>query len=120
MMESRDVVIVGAGASGLMLAARLAEGGQSVTVLEAGPARQLSDLVSSQIWARKLKWSEPAVSESGDHKLDMRLTPVAALADQRFTTTAYGCGCMKGTLRAKRSRRGPGLAAELCRSHPTL
>ena len=68
-MESRDVVIVGAGATGLMLAARVAEGGQSVTVLEAGPARQLSDLVSSQIWARKLKWSEPAVSESGDHKI---------------------------------------------------
>ena len=64
VIEKQDVVIVGAGAAGLMLAARLAEGGQSVTVLEAGPERKLNDLVSSQIWARKLKWSEPAVSES--------------------------------------------------------
>ena len=60
--EDRDIIIVGAGAAGLMLAARLAEGGKSVTVLEAGPERKLGDLVSSQIWARKLKWSEPAVS----------------------------------------------------------
>ena len=64
-----DVIIVGAGAAGLTLAARLAEGGKSVSVLEAGPERKLGDLVSSQIWARKLKWSEPAVSESGDHKI---------------------------------------------------
>ena len=68
--EKQDVIIVGAGAAGLMLAARLAEGGQSVTILEAGAERQLGDLISSQIWARKLKWSEPAVSESGDHKIE--------------------------------------------------
>ena len=50
--EDRDIIVVGAGAAGLMLAARLAEGGKSVTVLEAGPERKLGDLVSSQIWAR--------------------------------------------------------------------
>ena len=38
--EKQDVIIVGAGAAGLMLAARLAEGGQSVTILEAGAERQ--------------------------------------------------------------------------------
>jgi choline dehydrogenase-like flavoprotein len=69
VIEKQDVVIVGAGAAGLTLAARLAEGGQAVTVLEAGPERKLDDLVSSQIWARRLKWAEPAVSESGDHKI---------------------------------------------------
>ena len=57
--EKQDVIIVGAGAAGLMLAARLAEGGQSVTILEAGAERQLGDLISSQIWARKLQAGYP-------------------------------------------------------------
>ena len=67
--EASEIVVVGAGAAGLTLAARLAESGKSVTVLEAGPERKLGDLVSSQIWARKLKWSEPVVSESGNHPI---------------------------------------------------
>ncbi|MGD2008593.1 MAG: GMC family oxidoreductase [Cellvibrionales bacterium] len=62
-----DTVIVGAGAAGLWLAARLAEAGEQVVVLEAGPKRELGEMVSSQLWARQLKWSQAPVEESGDH-----------------------------------------------------
>ncbi|GIR69658.1 MAG: hypothetical protein CM15mP74_09090 [Halieaceae bacterium] len=99
MMESRDVVIVGAGASGLMLAARLAEGGQSVTVLEAGPARQLSDLSAHKSGPENSNGQNPPSRNPETTKLDMRSTQAVALADQRFTTTGCGCGCMKETLR---------------------
>ncbi len=62
--EMIDVAIIGAGASASVYAAVLAEAGLSVTVLEAGPPRQLSDLYSSQIWARRLKWASPHVEET--------------------------------------------------------
>ncbi len=64
-----DVVIVGSGAAGSALAAKLAEGGKRVVVLEAGPARSNKDLISSQIWARRLKWGGPPVLEAGDDKI---------------------------------------------------
>jgi choline dehydrogenase-like flavoprotein len=62
-----DVVIMGAGAAGGLLAARLATAGKSVVVLEAGPAWTLGDLVSSQIWSRRLKWSGAPVLPGGSH-----------------------------------------------------
>lgn len=64
LMSETDVAIVGAGAAGSVYAALLAEAGKRVHVLETGPARELADLYSSQLWARKLKWAEPHISES--------------------------------------------------------
>lgn len=63
--EKVDAVIVGAGAAGLMLAAKLGEAGKKIVVLELGPAWQNTDLVSSQIWSRRLKWG-------GGHQLEGR------------------------------------------------
>ena len=53
--EKVDVVIVGSGASGSTFAAVLAKAGKKVVVLEQGPDWQLSDLISSDIWGRRVK-----------------------------------------------------------------
>ena len=53
--EKVDVVIVGAGASGSVYAAVLAKAGKKVVVLETGPDWQLSDLISSDFWGRRIK-----------------------------------------------------------------
>src|SRR5713101_6403512 len=53
--EKVDVLIVGAGASGSVYAAVMAKQGKKVVVLEQGPDWQLSDLISSDIWGRRVK-----------------------------------------------------------------
>jgi choline dehydrogenase-like flavoprotein len=53
--EKVDAAIVGAGASGSVFAAVLAKAGKKVVVLEAGPDWQLSDLISSDFWGRRIK-----------------------------------------------------------------
>src|SRR6266480_1407715 len=55
MHEKVDVAIVGAGASGSVFAAVLAKAGKKVVVLETGPDWQLSDLISSDFWGRRIK-----------------------------------------------------------------
>lgn len=64
--DQTDVVIVGSGAAGSLLAAQLTEAGKRVIILEAGPERKLSSLISSGLHARKLKWSGSPVVESGN------------------------------------------------------
>lgn len=66
-IEKVDAVIVGAGSAGAMFAAKLAAAGKSVVVLDAGPGWQMSDLISSQVWARRLRWGGDPVAVTGDH-----------------------------------------------------
>ncbi len=67
--EKVDVVIVGSGAAGSGMAARLAAGGKKVVILEAGPARGNPDLVSSGIWARRQKWHGEPVEDVGENSV---------------------------------------------------
>src|SRR5205809_4188859 len=53
--EKVDAVIVGGGASGSVFAAVLAKAGKKVVLLESGPDWQMSDLISSDIWGRRVK-----------------------------------------------------------------
>ena len=53
--EKVDVVIVGAGASGSVFAAVLAQAGKKVVLLESGPDWQLSELISSEMWGRRIR-----------------------------------------------------------------
>jgi choline dehydrogenase-like flavoprotein len=64
-VSDADIVIVGSGATGTLLAARLAAKGHKVVILEGGPNRSLSDLVSSTVWSRRLKWAGPPVRVVG-------------------------------------------------------
>ena len=60
--ESADVVIVGAGACGSLMAAKLAERGMSVVVLEAGKRFDpVVDLANSEANGAKILWTEPRV-----------------------------------------------------------
>ena len=64
-----DAVIVGSGAAGSAIAAKLAVGGKKVVILEAGPDRDNQSLISSAIWARRLKWSGAPVIEEGENPI---------------------------------------------------
>lgn len=54
MKTNADLVIVGSGATGSLLAAKLAAAGKKVVILEGGPALTPNDLWSSQIWSRRI------------------------------------------------------------------
>ena len=63
--SSCDVVVVGSGAAGSVVAARLAEAGCDVIILEAGPAWSAPDLYNSLVWGRRLRWGGERVLAQG-------------------------------------------------------
>src|ERR1700761_1084318 len=65
--EKVDVVIVGAGASGSVYASVLAKAGKKVVILDNGPDWQLQDLISSDIWGRRIKPAGAPVILEGKH-----------------------------------------------------
>ncbi|WP_019531335.1 GMC family oxidoreductase [Dasania marina] len=68
-LEKVDLLIVGSGAAASVFAAKAAQAGKQVLMLEAGPERSNNDLVSSQLWARRLKWGGAQVEEEGNLKV---------------------------------------------------
>jgi len=69
--EKVDVVIVGAGASGSVYAAVLAKAGKKVVVMDNGPEWQTSDLISSDIWGRRIKPAGAPFILEGKHPVSM-------------------------------------------------
>jgi choline dehydrogenase-like flavoprotein len=65
--EKVDAVVVGSGASGSVFAAVLAKAGKKVVVLDNGPDWQLSDLISSDMWGRRLKPAGGPILLGGKH-----------------------------------------------------
>ena len=71
--EKVDVAIVGAGASGSTYAAVMAKAGKKVVLIEDGPDWQLSDLVSSDIWGRRIKPAGAPFLLEGKNPVRLRL-----------------------------------------------
>ncbi len=69
--EKVDAVIVGAGASGSVFAAVLAKAGKKVVLLDTGPGWQSGDLISSDIWGRRIKPAGAPFLLEGKHPVSM-------------------------------------------------
>jgi len=68
-MAEADVAIIGSGATGALMAARLGAAGHRVIILESGPSRSLDHMYSSTIWSRRLKWGGSPVESAGANRI---------------------------------------------------
>ncbi|PKO59155.1 MAG: GMC family oxidoreductase [Betaproteobacteria bacterium HGW-Betaproteobacteria-13] len=68
-LKEVEAVVVGAGQTGCIIANRFAEAGREVLVFDAGVERGTQAMVSSQIWARRLKGTPGVVESVGSNPL---------------------------------------------------
>ena len=68
-MQKFDVVIAGSGATGSLMAAKLAQAGRRVLILESGAERGGDQMISSTLYARRLKWDGDPVLEEGSNPI---------------------------------------------------
>src|SRR6266550_6033915 len=104
--EKVDVVIVGAGASGSVYAAVLAKQGKKVVVLEQGPDWQLSDLISSDIWGRRVKPAGGPFILEGRNPVSYGFQGAGASAEPRCTTSPTFHACCRTISRSRASMAG--------------
>lgn len=68
-----DAIIVGSGASGSLLGAKLAQAGKRALILEGGPPITTDDLWSSQIWSRRIHRTPWPTFTGGDDPFALTL-----------------------------------------------
>ena len=93
--EKVDVVIVGAGASGSVYASVLAKAGKKVVLLETGPDWELSDLISSEIWGRRIKPAGPPICSAAKIQWVTSRKPAGAQAARRCIILRIFRGCCR-------------------------
>ena len=93
--EKVDVVIVGAGASGSVYASALAKAGKKVVLLETGPDWDLSDLISSEIWGRRIKPAGAPILLEGKNPMAYTAQAGGASAAPRCTITPISHACCR-------------------------
>jgi len=93
--EKVDAVIVGAGASGSVYASVLAKAGKKVVLLEAGPDWELSDLISSEIWGRRIKPAGAPIILEGKNPMTYAPRAAGASAARRCTITPTFLDCCR-------------------------
>ena len=104
--EKVDVVIVGAGASGSVYASVLAKAGKKVVLLDSGPDWELSDLISSEIWGRRLKPAGAPIILEGKNPMAYAAQGGWGVGGAALHYFANFRGCCRRTSRSRASTTG--------------
>ncbi len=118
--EKVDVAIVGAGASGSVYAAVLAKAGKKVVVLEEGPDWQLSDLVSSDIWGRRIKPAGAPFLLEGKNPMGYAYQRAGRRWRSATPLRQLPAAAAQRLQDEERAQPGPRLADRLCRHRALL